>query len=145
MELSEYKHSIDIHIRYDDLDTFNHVNNKAYLAYLEEARIDFHQKVYKWTGQPKISFLVARIEIDYIRPVVFGDRLKVHSRVSEIGNKSFAISSVFTVAGKKPDETRIVSNAKVVLVNMDLKSGLSIPMSDYDRNLLSEYQGGDRN
>jgi acyl-CoA thioester hydrolase len=143
MNLSDYNHSICIPVRYDDLDTFNHVNNKAYLAYLEEARIDLHKKVFKSNGIPDITALVARIEIDYLKPIVYGDTLRLYTRLSEIGTKSFELSTVFTAKSPFNNEFQLAAKAKVVLVNIDLKTGKSIPISELDRQRLMDFKQED--
>jgi acyl-CoA thioester hydrolase len=139
MDLTQFKHIKKIHIRYDDLDTFNHVNNKSYLAFLEDARIEIHKKIFKWSGSVNISALVARIEIDYMKPVTYGDELSVYTRLSEIGTKSFELTSLFVVNNALNSDNQIYAKAKVVLVNIDPKTGKSAPISEKDRQAMIEF------
>ncbi|RLD65911.1 MAG: hypothetical protein DRI95_07700 [Bacteroidetes bacterium] len=134
-ELEDFTHIIKIPIRYNDMDTFGHVNNKAYLSYLEEARIDFHKKVFNWNGKLDFNAVVAKIEINYLKPVFYGDTLYAYTRLSNIGNKSFEITTVFVV--EKTDSKLIkVSDSKVVLVTIDLKTGKTAIISETEREKL---------
>jgi len=137
-ELKNFTHTIKIPIRYNDLDTLGHVNNKAYLSYLEEARIDFHKNVFGWNGKLEFNAVVARIEINYKKPVFYGDSLYAYTKLSQIGNKSFEISTVFVV--EKRENTIVkVSDSKVVLVNIDLNTGKPTMISETDKEKLKTY------
>jgi len=138
-ELSDFKHIKHIPVRYDDLDTMGHVNNKAYLAFLEESRIDFHARVFGLSDMMKFSMVVAKIEINYMRPVLYGDNLYAYSKVSNVGNTSFEIATLFAVK-KNDDEYIKVSEAKVVLVNIDTKTGKSVPINEKEKEKLYLYR-----
>lgn len=139
MELSDFKHIKKVNIRYDDLDTFGHVNNKAYLAYLEEARIDYHKLLFNWKGELEFNALVARIEINYQRPVFYGNELTLFTRATNIGTKSFELETYFIV-DKKGEQIK-VADAKVVLVSIDLKTGQTRPIPDNEKKRLMEFEG----
>ena len=131
-EMEHFTHIIKTPIRYDDMDTFGHVNNKAYLSYLEEARIDFHKKVFGWNGKLEFNAVVAKIEINYFRPVFYGDVLYAYTKLSHLGTKSFEITTMFIV--ESPEKELIkVSDSKVVLVTIDLKTGKTAKISEAER------------
>ena len=133
-ELKSFTHIIKIPIRYNDLDTFGHVNNKAYLSYLEEARIDFHKRVFGWKGGGMLEFnaVVAKIEINYLKPVFYGDMLYAYTKLSNIGTKSFEITTVFMVE-KQENKLIKVSESKVILVTIDLKTGKTTEITEEER------------
>ena len=45
IDLSKFKHHIDLNVRFMDLDALQHVNNARYLNFLEESRIAYSQEV----------------------------------------------------------------------------------------------------
>ena len=59
-----------VHVRWDDLDAFGHINNAAYLTFVQEARSDFTWYSRKRNGETPIlaDMVVARAEIDYLEP-----------------------------------------------------------------------------
>jgi acyl-CoA thioester hydrolase len=57
-----------VHMRWSDMDAYRHINNSAYLAYLEQARVAmFFERHEGFSG----GIVLARHEIDYLRPVVY--------------------------------------------------------------------------
>ena len=92
-----------IKIRYNDLDTYGHVNNAVYITYLEEGRTAwFQDKVganWEWDKQ---GILLARHEINYKFPVLFNDQIRIVLWISDIGMKSFEVSyKIIKKAGEK--------------------------------------------
>src|SRR5512135_179026 len=56
-------------VRFKDLDAMGHVNNAVYATYFEEARAAFARQVLGLTRLDDFDFVVARLEIDFRRPV----------------------------------------------------------------------------
>ena len=79
-------------LRYSDLDTFGHVNNARYFSFLEEARIAWFEACVpkRWDFRTH-GVLVARNEMDYLKPVHPGDRLIIRLGASGMGNSSIHI------------------------------------------------------
>jgi acyl-CoA thioester hydrolase len=59
-------------LRWADMDAYGHINNVIFLRYLEEARIDLMFRLAPGEGDASFSggSVVARHEIDYLRPLV---------------------------------------------------------------------------
>jgi len=86
-----YFHLIDI--RYSDLDPQGHVNNTAYLTYVESARLGYYEAVGIWDkhSNEKTGMVVAHIDIDYLAPIFFGQDIQVGVRAERIGTKSLTL------------------------------------------------------
>ena len=54
-DIKQFKHKLKINVRFADLDAMQHVNNAAYLTYLEEARIDYFNSLFH-RNKGKIGF-----------------------------------------------------------------------------------------
>lgn len=118
MDLSTYKHQTDIHIRFMDLDILHHVNNARYLNYLEEARLAYSRDVLKtYENLKELDVVVARIEIDFLRPIQYNESVVIFTRVSKISSKSFVFDSVIAV--KEKDEIKPAAKALQTLVAFD--------------------------
>jgi acyl-CoA thioester hydrolase len=77
-------------MRWMDMDAFAHVNNSAYLAYLEEARIAMFFDRYDASFAK--GTVIARHEIEYLRPVVYHrGGLTVHAWVDAVRGASFTV------------------------------------------------------
>lgn len=65
------RHTFLCPLRWGDVDGYNHVNNVAFIQYLEEARIDMFEALAEhgpW-DMLQTGVLVARHEIEYRRPL----------------------------------------------------------------------------
>lgn len=125
INLSDYKHITDVSVRFMDIDALQHVNNARYLNFLEEARISYCQEVLGMFNEiDEFNVLVARIEIDFMKPILFNSSVKIYTRVPKIGNKSFIFDSVICVSNNEKME--IVSRALQTLVTFDSKTNQTI-------------------
>ena len=88
---NSFRFSVPVEVRFRDLDSLGHVNNAVYLTYLEVGRIAYIARL-GLTDPVRPRLLVARIEVDYRRPVHLGEALTVAVRTAEVGRKSFTLA-----------------------------------------------------
>lgn len=125
--LSDYRHRIEVAVRFMDIDALQHVNNARYLNFLEEARIAYSQELLGiFNNIKELNVLVARVEIDYLRPILYGNSVYVYTRISKVGNKSFVFDSVVTTL--VDEEEKIAARALQTLVAFDMVTGKSTPI-----------------
>ena len=84
--------NLQIPVRFNDCDLMGHVNNAAYLTYIEEARIFFFNQIlpkdWDWI---KKGIIVKKHEIIYHEEIYFGDSIEILSLIIFIGSTSFEI------------------------------------------------------
>ena len=79
-----------VHMRWSDMDAYRHINNSAYLAYLEQARIAMFFD--RDEGGFSDGTVIARHEIDYVRPVVYHpEPLRLELWIGEVRAASFTV------------------------------------------------------
>ena len=130
------RHKSQLQIRWADLDAFRHINNAAYLVYMQEARADFTWYSRKIKGeQPMLhDMVVARAEVDFIAPIHDVDiPLDVEIYVEKIGNSSFVMVYEMSQAGT------LRAKGKTVQVGVDLETEKARPLRDYEREYLEKY------
>ena len=130
------KHQFKCQVRWGDLDAFMHVNNAAYLTYIQEARVDF--TVYsrqRANLQPVlIEMVVAHADIDYINPIYdAGIEIDIAVWVSKIGTSSFVLQYELSKDGE------IYAKAKTVQVTVSMETKTSRPVIEQERAFLSQY------
>ena len=130
------KHKFKCQVRWGDLDAFMHVNNAAYLTYIQEARVDF--TVYsrqRANLQPVlIEMVVAHADIDYINPIYdAGIEIDIAVWVSKIGTSSFVLQYELSKNGE------IYAKAKTVQVTVSMETKTSCPVNEQEREFLSKY------
>ncbi len=90
----------EIPLRFCDIDAMGHVNNAVYVTYFEMGRVAILDRVVGSRKLEDIEFVVARVEVDYLRPIVFSDKVEIGLRVSAVGTSSFTIEYLITANGE---------------------------------------------
>ena len=78
-------------IRFSDLDVNGHLNNVAFLEFLESARVAYISRAYPQSDPWRTSFaiLIAELKISYRSPGHFGERINTTLRPDTVGRTSF--------------------------------------------------------
>ena len=85
---------VPVPMRWADQDPFQHVNNAAFLTYLEQARVEIFFSDAKEEGVTTLSegVVVVRHEIDYKQPVIYSARpLIVECWISQLRAASYRV------------------------------------------------------
>jgi acyl-CoA thioester hydrolase len=128
--------SHDVHMRWSDMDAYRHINNSAYLQYLEQARIAmfFHRHESFSSGT-----VIARHEIDYLRPVVYHPQpLRIEMWIEKVGGARF------TVRYEVFDDGRLVARAATLCVTFDFTIDRPRRLTDEEREILRGFADDDR-
>jgi len=125
-----------VEVRFRDCDPMGHVNNAVYLTYLELARFAYWKaaEIERLAGE--VSYIIARVEIDFRSPAVTGDVLDVGIRVTGFGRTSFSMAYEIRDEGG-----RLVATAKSVQVAYDYAAGKTVPLPDAIRERIGEFEG----
>ncbi len=86
--MSNDEFATEIQIRYGDLDALGHVNNAIFLTYYELARINFLKRFSTDVSSNEFSIVIARAEVDFIKPIKFRDTVTVGTKVLKTGRTS---------------------------------------------------------
>jgi len=136
--MSDFRFFHPIVVRYGDLDPQGHVNNAAFLTYLEHARVAYVRYLGLWDGNSflEIGIILARIELDYIEPILMTDAVEVGLRTSRLGNKSLDMEYVV----RETNTGQIYAEAKTVQVAYDYQKGKTIPIKENWRKKLQDFE-----
>lgn len=126
----------EFNVRFGDIDMFGHVNNCRYLSYLEDARVSMLRFEPMREGRERFrGLVVARHEIDYRRPLLFGpEPVRVETWVTELRAASFAL------AYEVRDDERLYATATSVIVAYDVKGSRPRRLTDEETAFLKAYQ-----
>ena len=114
------------------------MNNAVYHSYIEQARCQFFQDN-NWfepsKGISHLPLILARTEMDFLKPAFFPDTLQVETWVSKIGNKSFVMD--YEVISKS--NKLAVVRASSTLVWFDYESNCSVRVPDSVKQKLKNF------
>ncbi|WP_435358231.1 acyl-CoA thioesterase [Haloarchaeobius sp. DFWS5] len=106
--------TVDIDVRYNDVDLLGHVNNAVYVSYLEEARVEYLPEVLGDTDA--LDGVIANLEIDYHRPITLEDDVHVEIAITEVGTKSVLFEYEVVASGD------VAATASTVQVAYDVET-----------------------
>jgi acyl-CoA thioester hydrolase len=121
-------------MRWGDMDAQGHVNNAAYVDYLQEARVAF-----LLSGSPVLhhlldaGVLVVNHQLEYLKPVAFSDRpLIINLWLDAIGGSRFSIGyDVY-------DGNDLAARARTGVVPFDLSRNILRRLTPEERDLLAQ-------
>ena len=131
---------IPIHLRWGDLDAFNHVNNTSMLKLLEEARVRAFWKPLPGEYAPAtavldsgLSFglltLIARQEIEYLAPVPYQRHpLDIQMWFGKLGGSSVEVCYEVR-SDPAAEQQALYARATTVLVLVDARSGKPVRLT----------------
>lgn len=115
----KWSFSLEIKIRYRDIDSMGHVNNAVYSTYLEEARTRYYMKLTNCKNLSDLGFILAAIKCDYNSPATIEDKLRVYVRPTSVGKTSWT----FKYEIRDENSGRLIAEADTIQVAYDYKKG----------------------
>jgi acyl-CoA thioester hydrolase len=127
-------HTYSCRVRWSDVDSYGHVNNVKYFEYYQEARIAFLSGLADdRTRDAGQAVVVARIDVDYLRPILFRtEPFEIRTWVSRVGTSSYDLDAEIR------DGDEVLSRAHAVVVAFDMATQRSRPLSDAERARLHD-------
>jgi acyl-CoA thioester hydrolase len=125
----------DASVRWSDMDVYGHVNNARFLTLYEEARVAmfFVGARSHGLGSFEEGIVIARHEIDYLRPVNYSEPVRVEIWISELRAAAFTVSYELFDAGV------LASRAKSVCVPYNLAGSHPRRLTQAERDFLAPY------
>jgi acyl-CoA thioester hydrolase len=121
-----------IEVRFRDCDPLGHVNNAAYLTYLEQARLFYWRALWGFglersedERRSRPGVIMARAEIDYRLPAHYGQTLEVRIDLAAVGKTSFTYDYEIV-----DEEARVIASARTVQVMYDYETARPVPIPD---------------
>jgi len=130
------RHRYLCHVRFSDVDVYGHVNNVKYFEYFQEARIAFILALAGDDPGTGLRQVVARIDVDYKRPILFRpEPYLIETWVTHVGTSSYALDA--RIVDEQAAST-VYSTAQVRLVAFDPGTQRSRPLSSEERSRLEQ-------
>lgn len=136
-----FRHVWPIEVRFRDLDVFGHVNNGTLFTYIETARIHYLVDVgirsprAGWGDQ---AFILAHINCDFRKPIVYGQKVEVGSRITQINRSSLRLEHRVEADGE------LAAEGYGVLVRYDYGTNQSVLISPEMRAKIEAFEQDSR-
>ncbi|MDF2604812.1 thioesterase family protein [Sphingomonas sp.] len=130
LDLSSYPKREVKQTRFQDLDTMGHLNNVAYAALFEDARVRMNQQLGRVNrgkmAEGSFRAVVARNEINYLAEGSFPEDVEIGLGIGRIGNRSFEMLAAAFQSGA------CIATCDTTIVMTDPK-GESLPADFVER------------
>jgi acyl-CoA thioester hydrolase len=83
------RYEVPISVRPEDIDELGHVNNVVYLRWIQEAATAHWQARASEEALGQLFWVVARHEIDYLRPAYLDDEIVARTWVGQASRREF--------------------------------------------------------
>ena len=127
----------ELAVRVSDTDLMDVVHSNIYINYFDDGFISFTSKLNKNCGElhkKGIVFPVRKVEIEYIQSATFGDKILIHTRVTNVGNTSMTLA-MDCYKNTKSKDTLLVKGVIVRLI-MDINNNKLIKITDFFSDII---------
>jgi acyl-CoA thioester hydrolase len=129
------RYHFDCPLRWSDMDAYGHVNNARFLTLYEEARVALFFLGARDMGLTSFEdgIVISRHEVDYLRPVNYGDQVRIEMWVEEIKASRFTIA-YHLIAGAVT-----ASKARSICVPFNLANQHPRRLTGQERDFLTRW------
>jgi len=135
---SDYKLFTPTPTQWGDCDALGHINNVMLLRYIESGRLDYFVRLCDISLAPDMTqgFVVASLEVGFLRHVHHPSALVVGTRITRLGNSSFDVDACIFQAG----ENSPVLACKATCVWLDMLNSSSQRIPDDVRQTIVDFE-----
>jgi|SRR5271165_174864 len=134
--LEDFRYVQRFEVPFADIDMLRHANNTAYIRWAEQARCSYFADILGEDITGERGIILARLEIDYEKPIFYRERLALGCRVSRIGRKSFDFA--YEIWSEDRKERCAVLRSPCVAFNYVANASFAIP--DAWRERIAAYE-----
>lgn len=128
-----FSHSLEIQIRFTDMDMNGHVNNGVYHSYFDMGRMHYFTEVFHAkTG----NTLIAQVNTSYVKSVLATDTICIKSKIVRWGNSSFDMLQAIFVQNADCQELACYN----VTTFVHLNNGKPSPVPDSWKQAVSNFE-----
>lgn len=119
--------------RFYETDAFGHINNIVVAGWFEAGREDIFRIFTSELDPKKLPLILARIEVDFVAQIYYGEAVKVNTWLAKLGNSSFIVKQEIVQDGK------VVAKGKAIQVYFNHATQQSERLPDVYRAVLEKH------
>ena len=126
-------YTVDIDVRFRDIDALGHVNNAVYATYVEQARTRYFRDVLD-IDISQSSNVLASLSIDFRRPIELPDGdVTVTVELADLGRSSATMTHEIRAGDA------VAAEAEATIVALDPETGKPAPIPEEHRAKMESY------
>lgn len=132
-----FKHTLPIQLRFNDVDTFGHVNNTVYFSFYDLGKTTYFDGLKRKNPTlESIDIVIVNLQADFLSPIFPVEQVAVQTAVIELGNKSFKMLQ--QVINTETNEIKCI--CKTVLVGFDKNTNTAKPIPAEWKQAICAYE-----
>jgi acyl-CoA thioester hydrolase len=138
--LGRYPVASTFAVVWGEMDAFQHVNNVVYARWAESGRIAYFDRLGLMSRKEEdgVGPILAKLSIDYRRPVTFPDNIRLETTVKRIGNTSFIMGNRIRSEGQGIE----VATTEEIIVLFDYRAGKPTAVDERLRAAIHAVESG---
>jgi acyl-CoA thioester hydrolase len=125
--------SLEIPLRWGDMDAMQHLNNVQYFRLMEEARVQWFAKFEFSTLPTGEAPILAHTSVDFVRAMTYPATAVVKQTTTRVGRSSLDMQIQIET---KSEPGLVYANGKAVIVWYDYRANKSVPWPETVRRRL---------
>lgn len=122
----KFYETVDVQVRFNDIDIFEHVNNAVIQSYFDLGRVTYLERIYgKDFYRHDQVLIIASNKTDFHEPVLMDDELEVRTSIYEIGVKSLKMIQV--IYDRRSHRIKTVCDSVMVAVQRSTGTSIELP------------------
>ena len=121
--------TVELAIRWGDMDAIGHVNNTVFFQYCESARIAYFDtlQIERFQQQPTEGPVIVNANLNFRRQLHYPGTVAVAANVTKISTRSFVLS--YTIRDLADEVTVADGDSVVVWVDYEAGKAMSVPQA----------------
>lgn len=132
-----YPHRTAENVRFRDLDPQGHVNQAVFNTYFESGRVGMFRNPDLGIGVPGATFVVARMEVNYLRELRWPAAIVVGTGIAEFGRSSFIVAQAIF----EGEDCAATGRATMVCIDKSTRKSRALPPEAIERLSRWTYRG----
>lgn len=139
---TDYHCTVDLQVRFRDLDAMGHINNAVYFTYFEVGRAAYLEAIEYPDDQvgeihDRFPFIMAEISCRFLAPATLDDKLSLGLRIHRFGTKSWGFEYL---VWRTTDDTP-VATGQSAQVFFDYQQQRSVAVPDWFVEQVEAFEG----
>ena len=132
-----FRHKMKVQMRFTDIDMLGHVNNNAYLSYMDLAKVNYFSEVLpEGMDWRTVSAVIVHIDCDYFSPAYFEEPLVVSTTIVSVSQRSFRMEQ--RVVNDVTGQTKCVCTT--IMAGFDPKTAVGRPLDRFWVEHVERYE-----
>lgn len=133
----KFHHRLDIQTRFNDIDSFGHLNNNAYFALADLGKANYFKAVMgDRFDLRKIAVVIVNVNASFFSPAYFEEPLAVLTACQKISRHSFILEQ--RIVNVDTGDVKCVAN--YVMAGFDVASASGIEIPDDWRQAIANFE-----